>query len=833
MKAIIATFIAITCHVISANSQDLLVPAESKNRFTLVGNAATAIYADKQDDWLARKTAELLQEDLYAITGKRPDILDQLPANAKQLIVIGTIEGSPLIKELVRSEKLRTDSVYGKWEAGLIQHIPAPTKTIGEILVITGSDKRGMAYAALEISRQAGISPWYWWGDVPPANKTQLFIKKQRTIFSSPSVKYRGIFINDEAPAFSGWTREKFGGFNHKVYEKVFELILRLKGNYLWPAMWGNAFNDDDMLNPVLAHKWGIVMGTSHHEPMLRAQAEWKRFGKGAWDYTKNESVLRDFWQTGIKNMQDHESLVTIGMRGDGDEPMTAGTATELLERIVKDQREIIANTTGKPAAETPQVWALYKEVQDYFDKGMRVPNDVTLLLCDDNWGNIRRLPKPSEPRRRGGYGIYYHFDYVGGPRNYKWLNTNNLARVWEQMHLAYEHKVDQVWIVNVGDLKPMELPISFFLDYAWNTSAWNESNINEYYTRWAGQQFGKTNAKEIGAVLREYAFLSARRKPELLDSKTYHLYHNDAEGARVLAEWQLLRDKAEKISGRLDKKFADAFFQLVLHPVLAMSNLHELYNAVAWNQQLAAANDPMANTWADKAKEYYLRDSLLTIRYNRELSGGKWNHMMDQTHIGYTYWQEPKTNRLPALIYISESAMKPGKPDLTVIPAPSFTPISISPTSFKKISTGDISWKIIPGIGKEGDGITSFPVTSATGKSNTKAPSLEYQFELVADDSISVYAYFSPTLNIYNDEGLTYSLSIDGGPERYRSINKADNNNRTWEKWVADNIIRDISKHKMNGKKHIIRYRVYSPGMILQKIVISGQELPASYLAP
>ena len=336
-----------------------------------------------------------------------------------------------------------------------------------------------------------------------PLKKRRKFILKNGIYnYGSPSVKYRGIFINDEAPAFSGWAKEKFGGVNHFVYEKIFELMLRLKANYLWPAMWGNAFNDDDTLNPILANQYGIVMGTTHHEPMLRAQQEWKRYGKGMWNYDSNEVVLKAFWKKGIENMDSRESIVPIGMRGDGDMPMTEGSNIALLERIVKDQRQIIADVTKKPASETPQLWALYKEVQDYYDKGMRVPDDVTLLLCDDNWGNIRKLPKPGDKPRAGGYGIYYHFDYVGDPRNYKWLNTNSIPRVWEQMNLAYEYGVDRIWIVNVGDLKPMELPISFFLDYAWNTKKWNADNISDYTTQWSEQIFGQQYAKEIAKFI-------------------------------------------------------------------------------------------------------------------------------------------------------------------------------------------------------------------------------------------------------------------------------------------------------------------------------------------
>ncbi len=404
-----------------------------------------------------------------------------------------------------------------------------------------------------------------------------MYIKKGTYQYGPPSVKYRGIFINDEAPAFSGWTKEKFGGVNHLVYEHMFELLLRLKANYLWPAMWGNAFNDDDTLNPVLANKWGIVMGTSHHEPMSRAQQEWKRYGKGQWNYDSNETVLKDFWRKGIENMDHHESIVTIGMRGDGDMPMTQGTAISLLERIVADQRKIIEDVTGKPASETPQDWALYKEVQAYYDKGMRVPDDVTLLLCDDNWGNIRKLPKLTDKPRSGGYGIYYHFDYVGDPRNYKWINTNNIARVWEQMHLAYEYDVRNIWIVNVGDLKPMEFPISFFLDYAWNVNKWNEDNLNDYYTQWAAKQFGSTYAKEIGDILEKYAQYASRRKPELLDENTYALKdYNEFEN--VVEQWNDLEKKAEKINGLLPQEYKDAYFELVLHPVEAFANLHRLY---------------------------------------------------------------------------------------------------------------------------------------------------------------------------------------------------------------------------------------------------------------
>ena len=639
-----------------SNAQSFIAGKTKKGDFPLAtATHIASIYVDNNDDWLVHNAASLLQDDIEMVTGHKPEIISSLPSSSKNIVIIGTINGSETIHQLIKEKKLNVDNVQNKWEAFKLQTISNPVKGVNSALVIVGSDKRGAAYGVFELSQQIGVSPWYWWADVPLKKKSEIYIKKGSYNYGSPSVKYRGIFINDEAPAFSRWTKEKFGGVNHLVYEKMFELLLRLKANYLWPAMWGNAFNDDDTLNPVLANKWGIVMGTSHHEPMLRAQQEWKRYGKGAWDYSTNDSMLRAFWKKGIENMDHHESIVTIGMRGDGDKPMTQGTAIGLLEKIVADQRKIIAEVTGKPASETPQDWALYKEVQDYYDKGMRVPDDVTLLLCDDNWGNIHKLPKLTDKPRSGGYGIYYHFDYVGGPRNYKWLNTNNIARVWEQMHLAYEYGAKNIWVVNVGDLKPMEFPISFFLDYAWNVNKWNEDNLKDYYFHWAGKQFGTTHAKEIGEILEKYSQYASRRKPELLNENTYSI-ENYNEANRITDKWNKLQDEAEKISNKMPLEYQDAFFELVLHPVKACANLQDMYTAVAWNHFYANENNFLANKYADEAKQFYANDSLISAEYN-QLNNGKWNHMMDQTHIGYTYWQEPRSQKMPEVIYVSQAA--------------------------------------------------------------------------------------------------------------------------------------------------------------------------------
>jgi hypothetical protein len=592
------------------------------------------------------RAAKDLQEDINAVTSNKPGLLEGT-AKGKTMVIIGTIGKSPLVDQLIKSKKLNVAGITGKWETFVLQTVNNPIPGVDKALVIAGSDKRGTIYGIYDLSAQIGVSPWYWWADVPAKKQSTLYVIPGRYTQGEPAVKYRGIFINDEAPAFSGWTKEKFGGVNSKMYAKMFELILRMKGNYLWPAMWGNAFNDDDPLNRSTADMYGIVMGTSHHEPMDRAQQEWKRYGKGEWDYNKNGDVLRDFWKKGIENMGTAETIVTVGMRGDGDMAMEQGTNISLLENIVKDQRKIIADVTGKPADKTPQLWALYKEVQDYYDKGMTVPEDVTLLLCDDNWGNIRKLPKIGDKPRKGGYGIYYHFDYVGGPRNYKWLNTNPISKTWEQMHLAYEHNARQVWIVNVGDLKPMEFPIEFFLDYAWNPNKWPANRLQEYTKLWAQKQFGPQHAEGIAHILTTYTKYNGRRKPEMLDANTYSIT-NYREFEKVVEDYNQLLKQAEEINKTIPADQKDAYYQLVLHPVQACANLNELYYNAALNKWYANQGRAATNGKAELVKALFEKDAEISKFYNTQVSNGKWSHMMDQTHIGYTSWQEPRTNKMP-----------------------------------------------------------------------------------------------------------------------------------------------------------------------------------------
>ena len=591
---------------IFSDAGSYLSTAKMEGSFPLSSAGRSAPLCVSREDYPGViRVGELLQADIARVTDAEPALhRDEVP-RAVDAVLIGTLGRSPLIDALVRENKLDASDLAGKREKFILQVIRNPMPEVDSALVIAGSDKRGTMYGMFDLSSRIGVSPWYWWADVPARKQRELHIRPGRFSLGEPAVTYRGIFINDEAPALSKWSLEKFGGFNHLFYEKVFELILRLKGNYLWPAMWGNAFHDDDPLNPAAADEFGIVIGTSHHEPMMRAHAEWARYGTGAWNYTENEKVLREFWEQGARGIGGREVTVTVGMRGDGDMPMTAETNTALLERIVRDQREILARVTGKDPAAIPQLWAIYKEVQDYYDRGMQVPEDITLLLCDDNWGNIRRLPEPGAQNRPGGYGIYYHFDYVGDPRNYKWLNTSPLPRTWEQMHLAYRSGVDRIWIVNVGDIKPLEFPIQFFLDYAWDPEAWPVERLAEYTRAWAAQQFGAEHAAEIARILSGYTHINGRRKPELLAPDTYSLL-NYREAAAVVDEYNRLAEDAERVSQALAPEFRDAYYQLVLHPVKACANLHELYFTAGMNRLYAAQGRSETNDLAARVRLLY-----------------------------------------------------------------------------------------------------------------------------------------------------------------------------------------------------------------------------------
>lgn len=605
------------------------------------------IYVDQKDEPGVVRVVGDLQKDMQRVTSKKAKIVHVAADLKEYAVIVGTIGKSQLIDQLIAQGKIDVSAIAGKWDAFHLQVVSNPLPEVKQALVIAGANRRGSAYGVYDVSEHMGVSPWYYWADVPIAKKKSVFILGDTKIQDAPKVKYRGIFLNDEAPALTGWVQENHGNYTHEFYVKVFELLLRLKGNFMWPAMWNNAFADDDPQNMILADQFGIVMSTSHHEPMMRADKEWNRHGQGPWEYSTNPDNLYQFWVDGAKRNKPYESVFTMGMRGQQDEPMSEGENIELLERIVADQRKIITDVfSDRRVEDVPQVWCLYKEVQAYYEKGMRVPEDVILLWTDDNWGNIRRLPTAKERQRKGGAGVYYHFDYVGGPRSYRWINNTPLAKIWEQMNLAYEYDATQIWITNVGDLKPMEYPIEYFLRLAWDPERWPKERIEEFGQLWAAREFGAEYANDIEDLMTGYTRHSGRRKPELMAPDTYSLL-NYEEADRVEAELNKLVASAESLYKKIPEDKKDAFFQLVYHPVKATATVTLMNIAIGRNRLYANQGRADANAYADQAKRWFAQDAQLKEQYHK-LNGGKWNHFMDQPHIGYTNWNNPEGDQMP-----------------------------------------------------------------------------------------------------------------------------------------------------------------------------------------
>jgi len=691
-------------------------PGPGRFAVAWAGHAAP-IWVSAADHKGVLRAAADLQNDIERVTSIRPELVQDPPSTTTDRpVIIGTLGKSALVDRLVREGKLDTSGVSGKWETFVLTAVERPLPSVERALVIAGSDPRGTIYGTYDLSTRMGVSPWHYWDDVPPQKKTSVFVLPGRHSLGEPAVKYRGFFINDENPALGTWALRTFGpgrapshpqGFNRGLYSKVFELMLRLKANYLWPAVWGRAFAEDDPENQATADLYGVVMGTSHEAPMNRGIEEWNRHavpaerdalgnvvkpgrdpygGTGEWSFRRNRAAIEAYWAEGVKRIGNSEVIVTLGMRGNGDTSLGDGPGIDLMQNIVRSERRILGTMMQRDVRSIPQVWTLYKEVQNYWERGMRAPDDVTIVWCDDNWGNLRKLPDPTQPPRTGGYGIYYHFDYVGGSRNYKWVDTNLLPNVWEQLHLAYEYGVDQLWMVNVGDLKNVELPLQFFLDYAWSPERWPLTRLDEWERQWSEQQFGPRLAEPIANLLHRYAQLQARRKPELLNRRIdldptkdlqsdpeHAVVYDDAaspfslidyrEFEAIVQQWQSLADDAARVKSRVPPHLADAYYQLVFYQIEASALLYELRLAEFTNLHYVRQGRVAANQLADTTEKLFERSAEMADFYNRSLANGKWNGFQTQPYLGYgdaarygsnASWQQPEKNdeALPDQVY-------------------------------------------------------------------------------------------------------------------------------------------------------------------------------------
>ena len=816
---------------VSFQKGDLLINRDNK----------VEIYMDANDSKGVSYAANALVKDIIKVSGSKTVLtsdagLKDKDAAGKPTILVGTIGHSAAINQLIRQKRINGNLLKGKREKFII------TVVDGQ-LVIAGSDRRGTIYGIYELSQQMGVSPWYDWADVPVVHHDSIFVNKGVYTDGEPAVRYRGIFLNDEAPCLTSWVKNTYGTDygDHRFYQRVFELVLRLRGNMMWPAMWGWAFYADDPENEKTADEMGVVMSTSHHEPMARNHQEYarNRKGWGPWNYQKNKENLQKFFREGIERMKGTEQIVTIGMRGDGDEAMSAEADTKLMTQIINDQRKIITDVTGKKASETPQVWALYKEVLDYYDKGMKVPDDVTLLLCDDNWGNVRRVPNAQERKHKGGWGLYYHVDYVGAPRNSKMLNVTPVQNPWEQLTLAYENGIDRLWILNVGDLKPMEYPISQFMDMAWNPRKYDVNNITRHTRHWCAQQFGESQADEAARILNLICKYNGRCTPEMLDKNTYSL--ENGEWQEVVNQYLQLEADALRQYNSLPAVYHDAYRQIILFPIELMSNLHQMYFAQAQNHALYKQGNPKANVWAEECERLFKRDSIICDYYNHKMSGGKWNGMMTQKHIGYKSWNDDfEKDTCPELFRVSasEAPVIAEHNGVVEIEAPFFaSKTDAAPEGKEKEGA---KWVQIPFMGKSLAGMTLMPYTKGV-----KGASITYQFKMNAlarnaassnttdSKKVRIHIITKSTLDYQNKGGMTYGVSVDGAKPTIVNFNqdlneKPENIYSIYYPTIATRIIDKVIEVELpvtGDGIHTITLTPNDPAIIFEKIVIDGRE--------
>ena len=797
------------------------------------GNDKVEIYMDTNDCRGVSYAANALVKDISKVSGSQATIT----SNRKATILVGTIGHSAAIDQLVKQKRINGNLLKGKREKFIIT-------VVDNQLIIAGSDRRGSIYGIYELSQQMGVSPWYDWADVPVEHHDSIFVNKGIYTDGEPAVRYRGIFLNDEAPCLTSWVKNTYGtGYgDHRFYQRVFELVLRLRGNMMWPAMWGWAFYADDPENEKTADEMGVVMSTSHHEPMARNHQEYarNRKGWGPWNYQKNKANLQKFFREGIERMKGTEQIVTIGMRGDGDEAMSAEADTKLMSQIINDQRKIIADVTGKKASETPQVWALYKEVLDYYDKGMKVPDDVTLLLCDDNWGNVRRVPNAKERKHKGGWGLYYHVDYVGAPRNSKMLNVTPVQNPWEQLTLAYENGIDRLWILNVGDLKPMEYPISQFMDMAWNPRKYDVNSITRHTRDWCAQQFGESQADEAARILNLVCKYNGRCTPEMLDKNTYSL--ENGEWQEVVNQHLQLEADALRQYNSLPAAYHDAYRQIILFPIEVMSNLHQMYFAQAQNNALYKQGNPKANVWADECERLFKRDSLICDYYNHKMAGGKWNGMMTQKHIGYKSWNDDfEKDTCPELFRVTSK-------DGVIISENNGVVEIEAPYYSSKTDAAEAKWTEIPFMGKSVSAMTLMPYTKSV-----KGASITYKFKMqvskTSDDKTSddkafnsnvsngkqkvrIHVITKSTLDYLNKGGLTYGVSLDVASPVEVNFNKdlnekPENIYNIYYPTIATRIVDQVIELELPATTdgiHSLTLTPNDPAIVFEKIVIDGR---------
>ena len=617
---------------------------------------ATVIHDSTGSGDTSRLAAEMLSGDLKALGATAPRVSSDFETCGSTCIVIGRYD-APLIARLARDGRVDLSALQGAWERYVRATIHVGRR---KILLIAGSDRRGAVYGVVDLSRALGISPWAWWADVTPRKRTSITIDDAMLVSRAPSIRYRGIFLNDEDWGLEPWAAKTYdpakGNIGPKTYERVFQLMWRLKANTLWPAMHSisTPFYGDPG-NAPLADRYAIVIGTSHAEPMLRNNLrEWDEAVRGPFDFTRRPDAIVDYWRERVTETRGQEDFYTLGLRGIHDGPMQGATTTEerqaILEKVFGLQQHVLADTLGRPLSTIPQVFVAYHELQEAYDAGLKVPPDVTLMWADDNYGYLRRLSTPAERARPGGAGIYYHLSYWGRPHDYLWLGTTHPALIREEMGRAWATDARRLWIVNVGDIKPIEYLSQYFLDLAFDADLFAEPP-EQHLTAFMAEQFGEADAREIAGIMMRYYDLAWERRPEFMgfgetewvtpNRPTAYVQADGEEAQDRIAAYAALVTRAEGIAARLPADRRDAFFELVLYPVRAAANLNARILKLDLAELYARQHRASANWYVDQARAAHAAIIADTAAYNG-LAGGKWRGIMDMAPRRLPVFDEP-----------------------------------------------------------------------------------------------------------------------------------------------------------------------------------------------
>ncbi len=631
-----------------------------------------------------KRVAAKVAKDVEKVSGALPDILTSADCAGEQLVLCATLGKSALLDALVEAGKIDVSKVSGKREVFALRIVEEPFAGVEKALVILGSDKLGTIYGMFALSEYIGVSPMCYWGDAEPLKKDRIEISEDiERVSKEPSIKFRGFFINDEWPCFGNWTFSHFGGFTAEMYDYVFEFLLRMKGNFMWPAMWTSSFPLDGPggLNEELADIYGITIAYSHHEPCLRASEEWDKVrGEDSpygneWNYYTNSEGLSKYWADALKRSGKYQHLITIGMRGERDSSMLGSNATlkdniDLLKDVITKQRQLIGEHVNEDVDSVPQLLALYKEVEAYFYgdenaeglKEWKELENVIFMLCEDNFGYMRTLPTEEMRAHKGGFGMYYHFDYHGGPVSYEWMPSTTFALTWEQMTQAYDYGIRDVWIVNVGDLKGNEIALNYFLTLAYDFETWGSSapgSWRTYLNRWVKQTFpgaAKEQQEKIAEVYADFVDMNAKRRPEALHAGIYHPCHY-GETDRMLAWAESIEEKNEALYRMLDDITRQAYYSLIYYPAKTSINLLRMHLYAGKNAHYASQGRKAANRYGELLEECIREDKRLSAEFGA-FRDGKWSGMELEQHIGFTKWNDDGW-RYPVRMYV-EPVTKP-----------------------------------------------------------------------------------------------------------------------------------------------------------------------------